>query len=162
MMMLMMMQVGRNLHQLVKFVPWIAIRGISSKIPDKPTWIEIDPDNLPDETHIDAETVRRLERLALVKFSDSAGVERLSRAVRFADQLFVVDTAGVEPMSTVLEDRSLYLRKDEVKEGYCIKEVMQNAAEVCEEYFVAPPGNIPLRSGETDLSKHQGEPEHTV
>ena len=47
----------------------------------------------------------QLERLALVDFSNQEGVERLSAAIRFADQLQLVDTTGVEPMETVLEDR---------------------------------------------------------
>ena len=33
------------------------------------------------------------------------GVERLNSAVRFADQLRLVDVEGVEPMDSVLEDR---------------------------------------------------------
>ena len=33
------------------------------------------------------------------------GVERLNAAVRFADELKLVDVQGVEPMDSVLEDR---------------------------------------------------------
>jgi hypothetical protein len=40
--------------------------------------------------------------------------------------------------------RTLYLRLDEVTDGGCRKEVMANAAVTEDEYFVAPPGNIPL------------------
>lgn len=40
--------------------------------------------------------------------------------------------------------RCLYLRKDDVTEGNCTKELLKNAREKVEEYFVAPPGNIPL------------------
>ena len=54
---------------------------------------------------VDPELVRHLERLALVDFSNEDGVERLNQAVRFADQLRLVDTRGVEPMDSVLEDR---------------------------------------------------------
>ncbi|XP_006815815.1 glutamyl-tRNA(Gln) amidotransferase subunit C, mitochondrial-like [Saccoglossus kowalevskii] len=125
---------------VTRSLPWLAVRGMSSKIPKEPTWDEIDPDKLPDERKIDSETVRKLERLALVKFSDEAGIERLSRAVRFADQLLLVDTEGVEPMDTVLEDRALYLREDIANEGFCMEEVMKNAEKTFEEYFVAPPG----------------------
>lgn len=49
--------------------------------------------------------VDRLERLALVDFRNQEGVARLEKAIRFADQLHVVDTEGVEPMDSVLEDR---------------------------------------------------------
>lgn len=47
-------------------------------------------------------------------------------------------------MDSVLEDRCLYLREDDVTEGNCTKELLENARETVEEYFVAPPGNIPL------------------
>lgn len=54
---------------------------------------------------IPAELVDQLERLALVDFRTKQGLECLEKAVRFADQLHVVDTSGVEPMDSVLEDR---------------------------------------------------------
>lgn len=38
----------------------------------------------------------------------------------------------------------LYLRSDKVAEGGCAEELLQNSNHVVEEYFVAPPGNIPL------------------
>uniref|UniRef100_A0A8C4TZQ2 Uncharacterized protein n=1 Tax=Falco tinnunculus TaxID=100819 RepID=A0A8C4TZQ2_FALTI len=51
------------------------------------------------------EVLDHLEHLALVDFRDSEGVERLQKAIQFADQLQEVNTDGVEPMDTVLEDR---------------------------------------------------------
>ncbi|XP_035412432.1 glutamyl-tRNA(Gln) amidotransferase subunit C, mitochondrial [Cygnus atratus] len=93
---------------------------------------------------VGGEVLRHLEHLALVDFRDREGVERLRKAVRFADQLREVNTDGVEPMDSVLEDRCLYLREDDVTEGNCTKELLNNAREKVEEYFVAPPGNIPL------------------
>lgn len=56
-------------------------------------------------TKIPADLVDRLERLALVDFRTQQGLECLEKAIRFADQLHVVDTSGVEPMDSVLEDR---------------------------------------------------------
>ncbi len=53
---------------------------------------------------------------------------------------------GVEPMYSPLEDLSLQLRDDVITEGNCKKEILANAAVVEEDYFVAPPGNIPLKS----------------
>lgn len=38
--------------------------------------------------------------------------------------------------------RSLYLREDDVTEGNCMKELLNNAREKVEEYFVAPPGIV--------------------
>lgn len=57
---------------------------------------------------IDDETIDHLERLSLVNFSNQAARERLTRAVEFANQLQLVDTTGVEPMASVLEDRYLF------------------------------------------------------
>ncbi|XP_038062091.1 glutamyl-tRNA(Gln) amidotransferase subunit C, mitochondrial-like isoform X2 [Patiria miniata] len=98
----------------------------------------------PKEPVIDEQTIQRLERLALVDFNNVAGIQRLTEAIKLADQIQMVDTTGVEPLDSVLEDRTLYLREDEVTEGNCAEEILQNAAKTCEEYFVAPPGNIPL------------------
>ncbi|CAM9545924.1 unnamed protein product [Bubo scandiacus] len=99
----------------------------------------------PAQQKVTVEVLDHLEHLALVDFRDSEGVERLQKAIQFADQLHEVNTDGVEPMDSVLEDRCLYLREDDVTEGNCTEELLKNAREKVEEYFVAPPGNIPLR-----------------
>ncbi|XP_072207282.1 glutamyl-tRNA(Gln) amidotransferase subunit C, mitochondrial isoform X2 [Excalfactoria chinensis] len=98
----------------------------------------------PPQDGITVEVLDHLERLALVDFRDADGVERLRDAVRFAERLREVNTEGVEPMDSVLEDRCVYLRDDDVTEGSCTAELLKNATEKVEEYFVAPPGNIPL------------------
>ncbi|XP_067911329.1 glutamyl-tRNA(Gln) amidotransferase subunit C, mitochondrial isoform X2 [Heterodontus francisci] len=98
----------------------------------------------PSGCKVSMEMIDHLERLALVDFRNQEGVERLADAIQFASQLHVVDTEGVEPMDSVLEDRPLYLRADEVTDGYCAEVVLSNARHVVEEYLVAPPGNIPL------------------
>ncbi|XP_067861744.1 glutamyl-tRNA(Gln) amidotransferase subunit C, mitochondrial [Heptranchias perlo] len=93
---------------------------------------------------VSMEMIDHLERLALVDFRNQEAVESLTNAIRFANQLHVVDTEGVEPMDSVLENRPLYLRADEVTDGYCADLILRNARNVVEEYIVAPPGNIPL------------------
>ncbi|KAL8180596.1 UNVERIFIED_CONTAM: hypothetical protein K2H54_029334 [Gekko kuhli] len=90
------------------------------------------------------ELLDHLEHLALVDFRNQEGVERLEKAIEFADQLLSVNTDGVEPMDSVLENRYLYLREDNVTEGNLTEELLKNANQTVEEYFVAPPGNIPL------------------
>ncbi|XP_048467333.1 glutamyl-tRNA(Gln) amidotransferase subunit C, mitochondrial [Rhincodon typus] len=90
------------------------------------------------------EMIDHLERLALVDFRNQEGIERLADAIQFANQLHAVDTEGVEPMDSVLEDRPLYLRADKVTEGYCAEAILSNVKQVVEGYLVAPPGNIPL------------------
>ncbi|XP_043968379.1 glutamyl-tRNA(Gln) amidotransferase subunit C, mitochondrial isoform X2 [Gambusia affinis] len=111
------------------------------KVPKVPTWEPVPEEELP---RIPADLVDKLERLALVDFRTQQGLECLEKAIRFADQLHVVDTSGVEPMDSVLEDRALYLRDDTVTEGDCAEELLKLAKNTVEEYFVAPPGNIPL------------------
>uniref|UniRef100_UPI00398E5749 glutamyl-tRNA(Gln) amidotransferase subunit C, mitochondrial n=1 Tax=Pristiophorus japonicus TaxID=55135 RepID=UPI00398E5749 len=117
-----------------------------SKVPQSPSWQPIEDNQLPEakKLQVSMEMIDHLERLALVDFRNQEGVERLVNAIQFANQLHVVDTEGVEPMDSVLEDRPLYLRADEVTDGYCAEVILSNAKHVIEEYIVAPPGNIPL------------------
>ncbi|CAH6778796.1 glutamyl-tRNA(Gln) amidotransferase subunit C, mitochondrial [Phodopus roborovskii] len=93
---------------------------------------------------VPAAKIEHLQRLALVNFGSREAVARLEKAIAFADQLHAVDTDGVEPLESVLEDRCLYLRSDRVAEGGCAGELLRNSRYVVEEYFVAPPGNISL------------------
>lgn len=128
----------------------------NSKVPEVPTWELVPEDQLPPPAHIPADLVDKLERLALVDFRTKEGLACLEKAIRFADQLHVVDTSGVEPMDSVLEDRSLNLRDDAVTEGDCAEELLQLSKNTVEEYFVAPPGNIPLpkREERATMLKH--------
>lgn len=121
---------------------------LSSKIPEQPQWIEIDPTLLPAVPEISNEMLNHLERLSLVEFNNKVGVERLRKAIEYANRLSAVDTEGVVPMYSVLEDRELLLRDDIVTEGGCKAEILQNASKLEEDYFVAPPGNIPLIQNE--------------
>ncbi|XP_060048939.1 glutamyl-tRNA(Gln) amidotransferase subunit C, mitochondrial isoform X2 [Erinaceus europaeus] len=93
---------------------------------------------------VTAEVIAHLERLALVDFGSREAVARLEKAIAFAERLHAVDTERVEPLESVLEDRCLYLRPDNVVEGNCVEEILQNSHRVVEEYFVAPPGNLSL------------------
>lgn len=62
-------------------------------------------------TRVSPDLVDKLERLALVDFGSKEGVDCLEKAIRFADQLHVINTDGVDPMDSVLEDRySMKLR----------------------------------------------------
>ncbi|NP_001288258.1 glutamyl-tRNA(Gln) amidotransferase subunit C, mitochondrial isoform X1 [Danio rerio] len=128
---------------------WTHMRDSSNaawtpKVPQTPTWEPVAESQLPPATRISPDLVDKLERLALVDFGSEEGVDCLEKAIRFADQLHVINTDGVEPMDSVLEDRELYLRDDTVTEGECAEELLQLAKHTVEEYFLAPPGNIPL------------------
>ena len=54
---------------------------------------------------IDLALVEQLERISLVEFNNEAGLVRLQEAVKLANQMHLVDTEGVEPLDSVLEDR---------------------------------------------------------
>ena len=54
---------------------------------------------------IDKMLVDQLERLSLVEFSSEAGIKCLTAAIQSANQLYSVNTEGIEPLDTVLEDR---------------------------------------------------------
>ncbi|KYO31697.1 glutamyl-tRNA(Gln) amidotransferase subunit C, mitochondrial [Alligator mississippiensis] len=113
------------------------------QIDQNPEWQLEEQKPLPQKK-VTMELLDHLERLALVDFRNWEGVERLEKAIQFADQLHEVNTEGIEPMDSVLENRCLYLRGDNITEGNCTKELLQNASQTAEEYFEAPPGNIPL------------------
>ncbi|XP_075955332.1 glutamyl-tRNA(Gln) amidotransferase subunit C, mitochondrial isoform X1 [Anarhichas minor] len=132
------------------------LRNHHSKVPEVATWELIPEDQLPPPAHIPADLVDKLERLALVDFRTKQGLACLEKAIRFADQLHVLDTSGVEPMDSVLEDRALQLRDDVVMEGDCAEELLHLSKNTVEEYFVAPPGNIPLpkREERAAMLKH--------
>ena len=54
---------------------------------------------------VTGELIQHLERLSLVDFGSQEAVARLEKAITFADRLHAVNTDGVEPMESVLEDR---------------------------------------------------------
>nr|XP_060641352.1 glutamyl-tRNA(Gln) amidotransferase subunit C, mitochondrial [Anolis sagrei ordinatus] len=105
------------------------------------TWV---PPRPGSTQRVTLDLLDHLERLALVDFRNQEGVQRLEKAIEFAEQLHMVDTGGVQPMDSVLEDRCLYLHDDSITEGSCAEELLKKAKQTVEEYFVAPPGNIPL------------------
>ncbi|KAF7286111.1 hypothetical protein GWI33_007759 [Rhynchophorus ferrugineus] len=94
---------------------------------------------LPERTTIDADTIALLERLSLVDCANKLGIATLEAAIEFADQIHQVDTVGVEPLITVLEDFHLILREDQVVQDCTKVETLSNASITEEDYFVAPP-----------------------
>ncbi|XP_044590761.1 glutamyl-tRNA(Gln) amidotransferase subunit C, mitochondrial [Cotesia glomerata] len=103
------------------------------------------PSSKEPEIKISRETIGKLERLSLVDFGNEAGIKRLEAAIKFAEQLrsLKIDDS-IKPMYCVLENENLRLRHDKVTDGNYRKKILKNAVLTEEEYFVAPPGNIPL------------------
>ncbi|XP_039440623.1 glutamyl-tRNA(Gln) amidotransferase subunit C-1, mitochondrial-like [Culex pipiens pallens] len=104
-----------------------------SKVPQRPHKSTIDGQSTPTRIPVDAQTVQLLERLSLVDLDSAEAHRTLEDAIEFA-----------EPLYTVLERERLTLREDRVSDWNIQQDVLRNARVTEEEYFVAPPGNIPL------------------
>ncbi|XP_075232271.1 glutamyl-tRNA(Gln) amidotransferase subunit C, mitochondrial [Lycorma delicatula] len=138
-------------------------RFLNSKIPPIPVdHFTERSDFTKCKTIIDKYTVTHLEKLSLVDFGDEKGIKILEDAVEFADQLAAVNTDGVEPLITVLEGSELRLREDIVTDGKCCSKILSNAAITEDDYFIAPPGNIPVtpKKYDSDLLKGSNENEN--
>ncbi|XP_037085731.1 glutamyl-tRNA(Gln) amidotransferase subunit C, mitochondrial-like [Pollicipes pollicipes] len=121
-----------------------SVKNVSSYhyIPSCPT--TIDTRQHAGAPIVTEEDIILLERLSLVDFGNRQGVQRLTEAIKFADTIRDVCTEGIEPLYTVLEDRNLRLRPDVVEEAPSVDEITSCAALTEDDYFVAPPGNVPL------------------
>lgn len=49
--------------------------------------------------------------------------------------------------------RNLNLREDKITQGNCQKDILKNATLTEDDYFVAPPGNIPLHEVQSEELK---------
>ncbi len=89
---------------------------------------------------MDIETVRKVARLARLKVTEddlNRYGPQLTNILKFVEQLDEVDTASIEPLANVV-DISLRLREDEVTDGGIQSEVLANAPEKMEGFFVVP------------------------
>ncbi|XP_039950138.1 glutamyl-tRNA(Gln) amidotransferase subunit C, mitochondrial [Bactrocera neohumeralis] len=120
-----------------------------SKVPSKPI-----KQNFPtgEKPVIDNATIQLLERLALVNLESKEALTTLEKSIEFAEKISHIDTSNVLPLYTVLEDQNLYLREDSVTEGNCREDILRSAKVTEEDYFVSPPGNIPLQQKEKDFT----------
>lgn len=62
------------------------------------------PSELPAERKISKELIVYLEAISLVNFGDEKGIKIVEDAISYADQLNEVDTEGIEPLYSVLEN----------------------------------------------------------
>jgi aspartyl-tRNA(Asn)/glutamyl-tRNA(Gln) amidotransferase subunit C len=89
---------------------------------------------------VDRATVRRiahLARLAITEQEEGTLEKELSNILDWVAQLDEVDTSNVEPMTRV-EDMKMKVRKDEVTAGFCAADILKNAPQVDDGYFVVP------------------------
>jgi aspartyl-tRNA(Asn)/glutamyl-tRNA(Gln) amidotransferase subunit C len=89
---------------------------------------------------LDTDTVRRIARLARLHIPDAdleplAG--ELSNIIGWVEQLAEVDTAGVEPMTSVVETTP-HQRDDVVDDGGYPDRVLANAPDRADDFFAVP------------------------
>ena len=86
------------------------------------------------------EQVRHIANLARIAMSDEE-IERfvpeLNNILGWVEQLGEVDTDGVEPLATVIEQK-LRLRDDAVTDGDCRDDIVANAPDAEHGFFAVP------------------------
>ena len=89
---------------------------------------------------VDAATVRRIAHLARIAVAESE-VEHLrgelNAMLDFVEQLSEVDVEGVEPMTSVMP-MEMKKRPDVVNDGEIADEVVANAPETQDHFFLVP------------------------
>jgi aspartyl-tRNA(Asn)/glutamyl-tRNA(Gln) amidotransferase subunit C len=89
---------------------------------------------------VSTEQVRHIAKLARIAMSDDE-IERLAPELNnilgWVEQLGEVNTDGVEPLATVI-DQKLRLRDDVVTEGNIRDEILANAPEAQHGFFAVP------------------------
>lgn len=89
---------------------------------------------------IDPETVAKVARLAHIHMSEEeleGYAPQLSNIINWVEQLGEVDTDGVEPLANVSEI-TLKMREDAVTDGGYQEDVLANAPETLEGFYVVP------------------------
>ena len=89
---------------------------------------------------VDKDTVRRIAKLARVAMDDAQASDmekELNALLAWVEQLSEVDVEGVQPMTSVVEQR-LRMRDDAVTDGGYPDDLMRNAPQVENHFFVVP------------------------
>lgn len=89
---------------------------------------------------MDIATVKKVARLARIETNDAEAEivrAKLENIMKFVEQLEEVDTTGIEPLSNVV-DIKLRLREDKVNDGQQQQDVLANAPEAVEGFYVVP------------------------
>jgi aspartyl-tRNA(Asn)/glutamyl-tRNA(Gln) amidotransferase subunit C len=89
---------------------------------------------------VDRATVRRIARLARIAITEEEAArleQELSGILDWVAQLDEIDTSGVEPMTRVVPT-IMKQRRDEVTDGYRAADILKNAPQSDDGYFVVP------------------------
>ncbi len=85
----------------------------------------------------EVEHVARLARLEVTEAEKEAFSQQLSSILSYFEQLKGVETTGVEPTATVLEQTNIF-REDQVRPSMAPDKVLANAPDHEEGYFRVP------------------------
>jgi aspartyl-tRNA(Asn)/glutamyl-tRNA(Gln) amidotransferase subunit C len=89
---------------------------------------------------VDPATVRRIAHLSRIAVEDDEVAHlqsELNAILAFIEQLRGVDVEGVEPMTSVMP-MQLKKREDQVTDGFIADEIVANAAQREDHFFVVP------------------------
>ena len=89
---------------------------------------------------VSPEQIRHIAKLARIAMSDDELdrlVPELNAIIGWVEQLGEVNTDGVEPLATVI-DQKLRLREDSVTDGDCRDDVLANAPQAQHGFFAVP------------------------
>lgn len=90
---------------------------------------------------IDKEMIKRLGILSRLRIPDEnmdEMVGEIQKIIGWVDQLKDVNTNGVAPMNSVVEDMMLPEREDVVTDGGIRDEILANAPDKLDEFFLVP------------------------
>lgn len=85
----------------------------------------------------DVEQVARLARLEITEAEKEAFSRQLSAILTYVDKLKALDTTGVEPTATVLEQGNVS-REDKARPSLPVEKALANAPEAEDGYFIVP------------------------
>jgi aspartyl-tRNA(Asn)/glutamyl-tRNA(Gln) amidotransferase subunit C len=89
---------------------------------------------------VDADTVRRVAHLARIALTDDEVAPlqgELNAILAFVEQLREVDVTAVEPMTSVTP-MAMKMRNDDVSDGGIADDILANAPERQDHFFVVP------------------------
>ncbi len=90
---------------------------------------------------IDKDAVKRLANLSRLRIPEEnldEMVAEITKIIGWVEQLQDVDTDGVLPMNSVVEDMKLPEREDVINDGNIRDQVLANAPEQMDGYFLVP------------------------
>ena len=90
---------------------------------------------------IDKDSVKRLATLSRLRIPEEnmdEMVGEITKIIGWGEQLSDVNTDGIVPMNSVVEDMTLPERKDVVTDGNIRDQILANAPETMDGYFLVP------------------------